>query len=252
MKLIRFQLGDRVGYGLIEGETVKAVDGDPFGEHHVGAAVGRRDEVRLLPPVQPTKIVCVGRNYSAHAAEMKADVPKEPLLFLKPPSSLIGPDETIILPTLSSRVEHEAELAVVIGRRARQVRADEAMSYVFGYTAANDVTARDLQRGDPQWTRGKGFDTFCPVGPIIETEFDPSAVTVYGRVNDEVRQEGNTRDFIFSIPFLLEYITQVMTLEPGDLLLTGTPSGVGPLNAGDMVEVVIEGIGVLRNPVGAA
>ena len=209
------------------------------------------DEVHLLPPVAPSKIVCVGRNYRDHAKELGNEVPAEPLLFFKPPSSLLAPGGIIRMPRASERVDFEGELAVIIGKRARKLRRDEDLRpYIHGYTLANDVTARDLQKKDGQWTRAKGFDTFCPVGPVIETELDLAAgLTIETHVNGELRQHGSTLDFIFSLPVLLEYITAAMTLEPGDLLLTGTPAGVGPLAAGDIVEVSIPGLGRLSNPV---
>ncbi len=217
-----------------------------------GEVLGGLDELGVLAAAEPTKIVCVGRNYRAHAAEHGADVPSEPLLFLKPPSSVIPPGTAIRLPGLSSRVEHEAELALVIGKRATRVSVDDAWGCVLGVTCANDVTARDLQRSDSQWTRGKGFDTFCPMGPWIETglaEEEVSSLDVRCRVNGELRQEGNTKQLVFSPAELIAYITQVMTLELGDVVLTGTPAGVSPLNPGDEVEVEIERIGKLRNPV---
>jgi 2-keto-4-pentenoate hydratase/2-oxohepta-3-ene-1,7-dioic acid hydratase in catechol pathway len=218
------------------------VTAHPFGEED------------LACPVTPSKIICVGRNYLAHAKELGNEVPSEPLLFLKPPSSLVGPSERIVLPKASARVEHEAELGVVIGKRARDVSRETALDHVFGYTCVNDVTARDLQRKDGQWTRAKGFDTFCPVGPFIETEFDTSAARVVCRVNGEVRQDGTTAKMIFDIPTLLSYVSRVMTLEPGDLLVTGTPEGVGPLVPGDIVEVEItsstgQSLGILRERV---
>jgi 2-keto-4-pentenoate hydratase/2-oxohepta-3-ene-1,7-dioic acid hydratase in catechol pathway len=208
-------------------------------------------ELALLPPVAPSKIICVGRNYRDHAKELGNEVPAEPLLFFKPPSSLLAPGGMILMPGVSERVDFEGELAVVIGRRARRVKASEDISaYIHGFTVANDVTARDLQKKDGQWTRAKGFDTFCPVGPVVETEFNISGgVTVETRVNGELRQSGSTADLIFTLPVLLEYITAAMTLEPGDLLLTGTPAGVGPLKAGDLVEVSVPGLGRLSNPV---
>jgi 2-keto-4-pentenoate hydratase/2-oxohepta-3-ene-1,7-dioic acid hydratase in catechol pathway len=213
------------------------------------------DSLRLLPPVTPTKIVCVGRNYSEHAAELGNEVPKEPLLFLKPPSSLLAAVQPIRLPALSKRVDYEGELAIVIGKRCRNIGPDEDVSqYIRGYTVVNDVTARDIQKSDGQWTRGKGWDTFCPVGPFValagEGEIDPLAgepVTVTTRLNGAVKQNGSTRDLIFPIDFLLRYITAFTTLEPGDLIPTGTPSGVGPMQAGDTVEVEIGGLGTLRN-----
>ena len=208
------------------------------------------DRVRLHAPVVPGKIIAVGRNYVEHAREQNVDVPEIPLLFLKPPTTVIGPGAKIILPPQSKQVEHEAELAVVIGKRGRWIQAEEAFDYVMGYTAANDVTARDLQRRDGQWTRGKGFDTFLPLGPWIDTEFDPSDALVRCRVNGEMRQMGSTREMVFSIPQLIAFISSVMTLEPGDVILTGTPAGIGPLVDGDTVEVEVDGIGALRNSVG--
>jgi 2-keto-4-pentenoate hydratase/2-oxohepta-3-ene-1,7-dioic acid hydratase in catechol pathway len=206
-------------------------------------------DAALLAPVQPSKIVCVGRNYREHAAELGNEVPAEPLIFLKPPSSVIGPGESIVRPKISARVDHEAELGVVIGKRCRSLKADEDVRpYILGYTCVNDVTARDLQKKDGQWTRGKGFDTFCPVGPVVVDGLDPWAgVDVDARVNGQVKQQGNTRDFIFSLDAIICYIAQVMTLLPGDLIATGTPSGVGPLVAGDKVEITVAGIGSLEN-----
>jgi 2-keto-4-pentenoate hydratase/2-oxohepta-3-ene-1,7-dioic acid hydratase in catechol pathway len=208
-------------------------------------------EAILLAPVQPTKIVCVGRNYREHAAELGNEVPAEPLIFLKPPSALIAPGQSIVRPKISNRVDHEAELGVVIGRTCRNLKLDEDIRpYILGYTCVNDVTARDLQKKDGQWTRGKGFDTFCPVGPVVVDSVDPWAgVDVEARVNGNVKQHGNTRDFIFALDVVIRYIAEVMTLLPGDLIATGTPSGVGPLVAGDVVEVIVEGVGSLRNPV---
>ena len=206
---------------------------------------------RLLAPVFPRKIVCIGRNYREHAAELGNEPPKEPLVFLKAPSSVIAPEEPIRLPPQSQRVDFEGELAVVIGRRASKISPDEPVApYIRGYTIVNDVTARDLQKPDGQWWRAKGFDTFCPVGPIVTDEIDPEAgIAVETRLNGELRQQGSTRDFIFPIDLLLRHITAAMTLYPGDLIPTGTPAGVAPMQPGDNVEVSIEGIGVLRNPV---
>ncbi len=206
-------------------------------------------DVTLLAPCQPSKIVCVGRNYVEHAAEHGAEVPAEPLIFLKPPSAVIGPDQAVILPPLSQRVEHEAELVVVIGRQARHLQVANALDAVLGYTCGNDITARDLQRRDGQWSRAKGFDSFCPLGPWIETNLDWSKQQVHCLVNGQTRQSGSTSDMVFGVPELLAYVTAVMTLEPGDVLMTGTPSGVSPLHAGDTVAVAISGIGVLSNPV---
>jgi 2-keto-4-pentenoate hydratase/2-oxohepta-3-ene-1,7-dioic acid hydratase in catechol pathway len=209
------------------------------------------DQAVLLPPVEPSKIVCVGRNYREHAAELGNEVPAEPLLFFKPPSSLLPPGGTILRPKVSERTDYEGELGVVIGRQCHRLRDDEDVRpYILGYTCVNDFTARDLQNKDGQWTRAKGFDTFCPVGPLVVEGLDPwSGVQVETRVNGDVRQSGNTRDFIFALDVIVRYISQVMTLKPGDLIATGTPKGVGPVIAGDVIEVSIEGIGSLRNTI---
>lgn len=209
------------------------------------------DQATLLSPVVPSKIVCVGRNYKEHAAELGNEVPKEPLLFLKTPSSLIAHKQAIHKPAISQRVDFEGELAVVIGKRCSKIGSDEDVRrYIRGYTIVNDVTARDLQKSDGQWARAKGFDTFCPAGPIVTDEIDPDAgIQVQTRLNGELRQDGNTRDLIFPIDFLLRHITAAITLYPGDLIPTGTPSGVAPMQPGDTVEVSIEGIGMLSNPV---
>lgn len=199
-----------------------------------------------LSPAAPTKIVCVGRNYGAHARELGNEVPREPLLFMKPPSSLLAPDGTLLLPPESERVEHEAELAVVVGTRGRRIPRERALDHVFGYTIACDVTARDLQKKDGQWTRAKGFDGFCPLGPEVVQGVDPGGLGVRLRVNGQARQDGNTRDMVFDVATLIAHVSAVMTLEPGDLILTGTPEGVGPLVAGDRVEVEIDELGVLR------
>ncbi len=206
-------------------------------------------EAVLVAPVRPSKIVCVGRNYREHAAEFGHEVPTEPLIFLKPPSSLLPPGGNIVRPKMSQRVDYEGELGVVIGKKCNHLAADEDVDpYILGYTCVNDVTARDLQNKDSQWTRAKGFDTFCPVGPLVTDEIDPWAgVGIETRVNEEVRQKGNTREFIFALDVVIRYISQVMTLFRGDLISTGTPSGVGPIMARDIVEVSVEGIGTLRN-----
>jgi 2-keto-4-pentenoate hydratase/2-oxohepta-3-ene-1,7-dioic acid hydratase in catechol pathway len=203
-------------------------------------------EAHLLCPVSPSKIVCIGRNYVAHARELGHDVPTEPLLFLKPPSALLAPGGTVLLPPESARVEHEAELVVVLGKRAKNVPREGALSYVFGYTCACDVTARDLQRKDVQFTRAKGFDTFCPIGPWIETDLSPGRARIQCRVAGATRQDGSTEDMIFDVPTIVAYVSRMMTLEPGDVILTGTPEGVGPLAPGDSLEVEVSGIGVLK------
>ena len=239
---------DGLLYSLTQAPYLEEVDGHYSLDIEPGGGMSM-ERVRLHAPVTPGKIVCVGRNYVAHAAELGNAVPEEPLIFLKPPSALIGPDEPVVYPSISERVDHEGELAFVIGKRCRNLRPEEAGDVIFGYTVANDVTARDLQRMDKQWTRGKGFDTFAPVGPWLDTEFDPAGRRVRCLVNGEVRQEGNTNDFIFSIGQVLAFITRFMTLEPGDLVLTGTPEGVGPVQPGDVMTVEVEGLGALSNPV---
>ncbi len=226
--------------------------GAGFGIEAAEPAVGLARAV-LLPPVRPSKIVCVGRNYREHAAELGNPMPAEPLLFLKAPSAVIGDGDAIELPAVSERIEHEGELAVVIGRRARRISDDEdPLAYVLGYTCLNDVTARDLQRRDVQFTRGKSFDTFCPVGPFVVTGLDPTDLRVETRVNGETRQSGRTSQMAFPVALLIRYISHIMTLLPGDLISTGTPAGVGPLADGDVCEVEVEGVGALRNPVRAA
>jgi 2-keto-4-pentenoate hydratase/2-oxohepta-3-ene-1,7-dioic acid hydratase in catechol pathway len=254
----RFAHGGGMSFGVVEGEagagteglTVAQIDGHPFGEVKQTGQRWALGDVRLLSPILPSKVVCVGRNYAEHAAELGNEVPAEPLLFLKPSTSIIGPDDAIRLPAQSQRVEHEAELAVVIGLTgARRVDRAAAAATIFGYTCANDVTARDLQRKDVQFTRAKGFDSFCPIGPWIDTDLDVSDVEVRCQVGDTVRQRGRTKDMIFDIPTLISYVSHVMTLLPGDVILTGTPSGVGPLVDGDTVTVAVEGIGALNNPV---
>jgi 2-keto-4-pentenoate hydratase/2-oxohepta-3-ene-1,7-dioic acid hydratase in catechol pathway len=214
-----------------------------------------QEQGKLLPPVTPSKIVCVGRNYRAHAAEFDSDIPDAPLLFLKPPSALLAPGATVGLPAVSKRIDYEGELAVVIGKRCSKLADDaDVRPYIRGYTCLNDVTARDIQKAEPQWTRGKGFDTFCPVGPLVTDEIDPIGgnVDLATRLNGEVKQQGHTEDFIFGIAHVVRYISAVMTLEPGDLIATGTPAGVGPLSPGDVVEVEIPGIGTLRSVFAAA
>jgi 2-keto-4-pentenoate hydratase/2-oxohepta-3-ene-1,7-dioic acid hydratase in catechol pathway len=267
MKYCRFQLNNRIHYGAVElrdsepwiVDLTSAPEEDlAFRLQHGRATSWSFDfepmplsAADLLPPVTPSKIICVGRNYRDHAKELGNEVPAEPLLFFKPPSSLLNPGGIVRLPAASSRVDFEGELALVIGRRVHNLNPDSNLrEAIRGYTLANDITARDLQKKEAQWTRAKGFDTFCPVGPIVSDELDPQAgLTIETRVNGELRQQGSTLDFLFSIPKLLAYITAAMTLQPGDLILTGTPSGVGPLSPGDSVEVSIPGLGVLSNTV---
>ncbi len=250
--LVRVAVDGSPRWGVIENEQVYELDGTPFTHWVRGVEIGPLDGLQLLAPTVPSKIVCVGRNYPAHAAECSVQVSADPLLFLKPPSSVIGPGAPIILPLQSERVEHETELAVIIGQRCRDVTPQEAWGYVLGVTCGNDVSARDLQRRDGQWTRAKGFDTFCPLGPWLVTGLSEKAVAdlaVTCRVNGELRQSGRTSEMVFSPAQLIAYAASIMTLEPGDVIMTGTPAGVSLLRPGDMVEVEVESIGVLRNPV---
>jgi len=250
MRLIRYRTkNEPAQFGWINNSQVGALVGSPFGEFQRQEAVLPLDSVRLLAPILPGKILCVGRNYAEHIKETNAEVPTTPLLFLKPPSSVIGPNETIFLPPQSEQVDHEAELAVVIGKRGRWIQPPEASGYIYGYTVANDVTARDLQRKDGQWTRSKGFDTFCPLGPWIETEFNPADALITCHVNGVLKQMASTRDMIFHIDQLIAYASSIMTLEVGDVILTGTPAGISPLHPGDTVEAAVEGIGKLSNNV---
>ncbi len=232
-------------FAELDGEIAHRLDRAPWdGGRRTGSTVGWRTS-DLACPVMPSKIVCIGRNYAAHARELGHDVPAEPLLFLKAPSALVGPGDSVELPPESARVEHEAELAVVIGRRAKNVAGADALAHVLGFACACDVTARDLQKKDVQFTRSKSFDTFCPVGPWIETDVDPRGLAIRCRVNDRLRQDGTTANMIFDVSTLIAYVSRMMTLEPGDTILTGTPEGVGPLSSGDSLQVEISGIGAL-------
>jgi len=252
MRLIRFQAkNEPAQFGWVNNDRIGKLVGSPFGEFQRLEATLALDSVVLLAPVLPCKIICVGRNYSEHIKEQKAEVPTTPLLFLKPPSSVIGPSQTILLPPQSQQVDHEAELVVVIGKRGRWIQPNEASSHIYGYTIGNDVTARDLQRRDGQWTRSKGFDTFCPLGPWIDTEFDPTDAIITCHVNDVLRQMASTRDMIFNITQIIAFSSSIMTLEVGDVIMTGTPAGISPLNPGDVVEAAIDGLGKLRNSVAA-
>lgn len=236
-------------WGIVDNGNVYPLAQAPYLGVQVSGAARPLESVRLVAPATPSKLVCVGRNYAAHAAELGNEVPTEPLIFLKPPTTLVGPDAPVVYPALSQRVEHEGELAFVVGKRCRNLSEESALEVIFGYTVANDVTARDLQRSDNQWTRGKGFDTFAPVGPYVETDYDPMGKGVRCLVNDELRQDGNTSLLIYSLANVLAFVTRFMTLEPGDLVLTGTPAGVGPVQPGDVMTVEVEGLGTLRNPV---
>ena len=250
MRLVRFRFGDRIATGVVEGGAVRALAGTFFENPVPSGEEIPLDDVRLLAPILPSKVVCLGRNYAAHAAEFGGEVPEEPLVFLKPSTSVSGPGDPIPLPPISNRVDYEGELAIVIGRIARNVRAEETFRYILGYTCGNDVTLRDLQKKDDQWARAKGFDGSCPLGPWVETELDPIDVHLETRVNGEVRQSASTSDMVFGVATIIEFVTAFMTLLPGDVIMTGTPEGVGKLEPGDRVEVVIDGIGVLMNPVG--
>ncbi len=260
MKYCRFQTEDGIHCGVIETvaghEVINQVASphseDPFcTDFHPSMTHLPLEGTRLLAPVVPSKVVCMGRNYREHARELGNEPPSEPLIFLKPPSSVIGPEENVVYPPISQRVDFEGELAAIIGKRCRNLQAGEDVrEYIRGYTCLNDVTARDLQRKDAQWTRGKGFDTFCPLGPVVSDLIDPwKGVTLETRVNGEVKQHGNTRDFIFPLEEIIRYCAQFMTLLPGDVIATGTPAGVGPVKPGDVMEVTIAGIGTLRNRV---
>lgn len=251
MRLVRFRFGDRIATGAagFDSDVIRILQGTFFEDPIPTGEEVPFDDVRLLAPVLPSKLVCVGRNYEAHAAEFDLDVPEEPLLFLKPSTAVIGPHDPIPLLPVSRRVDYEGELAVVIGRIARDVRAEEAFRVILGYTCANDVTLRDLQKKDDQWARAKGFDGSCPFGPWIETDLDPTDVRVETRLNGEIVQAGQTSDMVFGVAELIEYVTSFMTLLPGDAILTGTPQGVGRLSPGDVVEVEVDGVGTLSNPV---
>ena len=249
MKIARFSHNDGIQYGILDGQDLVVLNGDPMfaGYETTGERIPLADAALLAPVIPRSKVVCVGKNYHDHAAEMGGEAPEEPLLFLKPNTAVIGPGDTIVRPTLSEETHFEGELVVVIGRIAKNVRAEDALDYVFGYTVGNDVTARDLQRKDGQWSRAKGFDTFCPLGPVIETEFDPAQATIRTSVNGELRQEAPLTDMIHSVAAIIEYASAVFTLLPGDVIMTGTPAGVGEFGAGDTIEAEVTGIGTLRN-----
>ena len=251
MRIVRYETqdGKKPKYGWLLDGKVGEIGGNIFGRYQRKEAETPLADVRLLAPCEPTKILCVGRNYVEHAKELGNEVPKIPLIFMKPPSSIIANGDTIILPPQSAQVEHEGELVVVIGKRGRHITTENARKHILGYTVGNDVTARDLQKSDGQWTRAKGFDTFCPFGPWIDTEFDPADSVVTCRVNGQMRQMASTRDMVFNVGVLISYISSVMTLESGDLIFTGTPSGVGQLKDGDEVSVEIEGLGEIKNKV---
>ena len=249
MRVVRVECQDAIRHGVLDGEEISVYDKSPI---HGGKPTGEKLELtacKLLAPVEPSKLICIGLNYTAHAAEISQAIPDEPLMFFKPISSIIGPDATIELPWQSKQVELEAELAVVVGKRAKNISEAEAKDFIFGYTIGNDVTARDLQFSDLQWARSKGFDTFCPLGPWIETDFESKNKTVQSRINGETRQYAKTNDMLAGVERLVAYVSENVTLMPGDVILTGSPAGISKISAGDIVECEIEGIGVLRNPV---
>jgi 2-keto-4-pentenoate hydratase/2-oxohepta-3-ene-1,7-dioic acid hydratase in catechol pathway len=247
MKIVRFAADGRARYGILEGETVRQTSGMPYGPIRTTDRTYNLNEVKLLAPCEPSKIVALGVNYRSHGEEMSHRIPAEPLIFIKPDTAVIGPDDNIVYPESSERVDYEGELGVVIGKRAWKVPREKALDYILGYTCVNDVTARDIQARDKQWTRSKGFDTFCPIGPCVQTELDPDNTLLETRLNGEIRQQTSTGDLIFSACELVSFISNVMTLLPGDVIATGTTSGVGPMQPGDTVEVTIENIGTLRN-----
>jgi 2-keto-4-pentenoate hydratase/2-oxohepta-3-ene-1,7-dioic acid hydratase in catechol pathway len=250
MKIYRYKYRDKTAYGALKEELLYPVVGSIYRKFELKRKGVPISDVFLLPPAKPSKIVAIGRNYKDHAAEMGKPLPEEPLIFLKPPSALIGPNEIIIYPDMSKRVDFEGELAVVIRKKARLLKeGDDVQAYILGYSCFNDVTARDLQRKDVQFTRGKSFDTFAAVGPCVATDIDPSSLRLKTFLNGKLKQSGNTKNLIFPIPYLVRFISQVMTLNPGDIIATGTPAGIGPMVPGDRVDVQIEGIGVLSNKV---
>ena len=254
MKIVRFQYGGNTAYGSLDGENIRLLHGSPFDNNpsmldSCTTGILHTNDVSLLAPSQPTKIVCLGLNYHTHARELNLQIPELPLIFLKPTSAVINPNDTIILPAGSERIDYECELGVVIGKKAKNIPEIETSKYILGYTCFNDVTDRIAQDRDGQWTRAKGYDTFAPFGPCIETEISPSDLKLETIVNGEVRQSGRTSDLIFGIPKIVSFISSIMTLMPGDIIATGTPEGIGPMKPGDTVEIRIEGIGILRNHV---
>ena len=249
MKIVRYHEGVNIKWGVVEEKMVREMEGDPFGHFHLSSKTKKVEEVKLLSPCLPSKIVAVGVNYRDHAEEMKSKLPENPILFLKPPTSVVGPGGKIIYPRMSKRVDYEAELAIVIKKEAKEVTEEKATEFILGYTCFNDVTARDLQAVDGQWTRGKSFDTFAPIGPWIVTDIDPHRLEISSYLNGERKQHSNTKNLIFGPHQLVSFISRVMTLLPGDVIATGTPSGIGPMVIGDKIDIVIEGIGTLSNTV---
>jgi len=251
LKLFRFEVSQETRYGVLDDVELAEIDGDIFGKWEKTDRRHKVRDVRLLSPITPSKVVALGLNYCDHAKEMGEEPPEEPIIFLKPSTAVIGMNEAIIYPPdgISSRVDYEAELGIVIGKRAKAVKAEKALDYILGYTCVNDVTARDLQKKDGQWSRAKGFDTFCPIGPCIETELDTSDLKVEGSLNGTVVQSSSTKELVFNVPRIVEHVSRVMTLLPGDVIATGTPPGIGPMKPGDSFTVYVQGIGQLTNPV---
>lgn len=249
MKIIRFINDNQISFGFVEQDVVLEVSGSPYNEHYVTGREFALDDVELLAPVEPGKIIAVGLNYIDHAKELNMEIPDEPIMFIKPPSSIIGPNSEIIMPKMSKQVDYEAELAFVIGKKAKNISVEEAVNYIYGYTCANDVTARDLQSKDVQWSRAKSFDTFCPVGPWVVTDIDSDSLDIKLVLDGDVKQSSSTSKMIFKPVNLLSFISSIMTLDPGDIVLTGTPPGVGPVKEGQIVSVEIENIGQLKNTV---
>ena len=249
MRIVRYQYGKRIEHGVLDGSDVRMLKGDVFGDFEPGDGVASVDDVKLLAPIAPSKIVALGLNYRDHAEEVGLRIPKEPLIFLKPSTAVIGPEEPIRYPRMAAQVDYEGELGIVIGRKARDIGLHDTRAHILGYVCFNDVTARDLQKTDRQWTRAKGFDTFAPLGPWIETDLDPCDLTVETFLNGERRQYSHTKNLIFDCFEVVSFVSQVMTLLPGDVIATGTPAGIGAMSVGDRVDVVIEGIGTLTNTV---
>ncbi len=249
MRIVRFRYKDSIAFGVLEGKTIAVLRYTPFAKILFSGEKITFKKVRLLPPAQPSKVVLVGLNYSDHARELGMKIPQEPIIFLKPPTAVIGHQDAIIYPKSIGRLDYEAELALVIKKQAKNIPAAKASQYILGYTCLNDVTARDLQKKDGQWTRAKSFDTFCPIGPWVETDIDPASLRITLRMNNFLKQDSSTRNLIFPVKKLVSFISGIMTLYPGDVISTGTPPGVGPMKPGDRVEVGIEGIGTLVNTV---
>ncbi len=250
MKILQYKIGNTVSHGILKNRTVFNIEGNIFTDYTIHEDYSYDlEKAVILPPVYPSKIIAVGLNYRDHAEEFNQPIPDEPVIFMKPPTSVIGHGDSIIYPDSSERVDFEAEIAAVVKKRAFQIKEENAQDYILGYTCLNDVTARDLQKRDGQWTRSKSFNTFCPIGPVIETEIDPNRVNIFSRLNGEVKQSSNTKNFIFPLFQLFSFVSKIMTLLPGDIITTGTPSGVGPMKPGDIIEIEVEGIGVLQNRV---